>query len=83
MSTAIRHFQHAQQVGHVLPLGPAIAEMTAPAPAAAGGAKDSAFATEWKQLFATSSPVRQSILFAIGDAYAQMQAGEGEVPIAR
>lgn len=31
MSTAIRHFEHAERVGRALPLGPAIAEMIAPA----------------------------------------------------
>jgi TPP-dependent pyruvate/acetoin dehydrogenase alpha subunit len=81
MSTAIRHFEHAQQVGLALPLGPAIAEMIAPGPVAAGGVKESPFAAEWKQLFATSDPVRQSILFALGDAYGQQVAGEGKVTL--
>ncbi|OBB69837.1 thiamine pyrophosphate-dependent enzyme [Mycobacterium sp. 852014-50255_SCH5639931] len=81
MSTAIHHFEHAQRVGLALPLGPAIAEMIAPSRAAAGGAKESPFATEWKQLFATTDPVWQSILFALGDAYAQRHAGEGKVTL--
>ncbi len=81
MSTAIHHFEHAQWAGLALPLGPAIAEMIAPSRAAAGGAKESPFATEWKQLFATTDPVRQSILFALGDAYAQRHAGEGKVTL--
>ncbi|UXA06261.1 dehydrogenase [Mycobacterium sp. SMC-2] len=81
MSTAIRHFQHAQQVALALPLGPAIAEMTSPGRATAGVAKESPFATEWKEIFATSNPVRQSILFALGDAYGQQVAGEGRATL--
>lgn len=81
MSTAIHHFEHARRVSLALPLGPAIAEMIAPSRAAAGGAKESPFATEWKQLFATTDPVRQSILFALGDAYAQRHAGDGRVTL--
>ena len=81
MSTAIRHFEHAQQVGLALPLGPAIAELIAPSPAVVGGLKESPFATEWKQIFATANPLRQSILFALGDAYAQQVAGKGRVTL--
>ncbi len=81
MSTAIRHFEHAQRVGRVLPLGPAIAELIAPSPVAAGGVPESPFATEWKQIFATSDPVRRSMLFAVGDAYAQQVAGGGKVTL--
>ncbi|OBH12404.1 thiamine pyrophosphate-dependent enzyme [Mycobacterium sp. E3247] len=81
MSTAIRHFEHAQRVGRVLPLGPAIAEMIAPSPVAAGGVQESPFAAEWKQIFATSNPLRRSILFALGDAYAQQVAGGGKVTL--
>ncbi|WP_231996285.1 thiamine pyrophosphate-dependent enzyme [Mycobacterium scrofulaceum] len=81
LNTAIRHFQHAQEVGLARPLGPAIAGMTAPRRAAAGGAKESLFAAEWKQIFGTSNPVRQSILFAIGDAYGQQVAGAGGVTL--
>lgn len=81
MSTAIRHFEHAEQVGRALPLGPAIAEMIVPSPATAGGVPESPFAREWKQIFATSNPLRQSILFALGDAYAQQVAGEGKVTL--
>ncbi|EFG75445.1 dehydrogenase E1 component [Mycobacterium parascrofulaceum ATCC BAA-614] len=81
MSTAIRHFEHARQVGRVLPLGPAIAEMIAPSRAAVADAQESPFATEWKQIFATSDPLRKSILFALGDAYAQRLAGAGGVTL--
>ncbi|OBI03563.1 thiamine pyrophosphate-dependent enzyme [Mycobacterium scrofulaceum] len=81
LNTAIRHFQHAQEVGLARPLGPAIAGMTAPRRAAAGGVKQSLFAAEWKQIFGTSNPVRQSILFAIGDAYGQQVAGAGGVTL--
>nr|WP_231633776.1 MULTISPECIES: thiamine pyrophosphate-dependent enzyme [unclassified Mycobacterium] len=81
MSTSIRHFEHAQRVGHLLPLGPAIAEMITPRPAVAVGRKESPFATEWKQIFAGADPLRQSILFALGDAYAQQVAGEGKVTL--
>ncbi|KKC06452.1 thiamine pyrophosphate-dependent enzyme [Mycobacterium nebraskense] len=81
MSTAIRHFEHAQQVGLTLPLGPAIAEMIAPSRAVAAGVKESPFAAEWKQIFATTNPLRQSILFALGDAYSQQVAGEGKVTL--
>lgn len=81
MSTAIRHFEHAQRVGRVLPLGPAIAELIAPSPVAAGGAPESPFATEWKQIFAASDPVRRSMVFALGDAYAQQVAGGGKVTL--
>lgn len=80
LNTAIRHFQHAQEVGLGRPLGPVIAELTAPRRSAAG-AKESLFAAEWKQIFGTSNPVRQSLLFAIGDAYGQQVAGEGGVTL--
>ncbi|OBH05944.1 thiamine pyrophosphate-dependent enzyme [Mycobacterium sp. E1747] len=80
LNTAIRHLQHAQEVGVGRPLGPAIAEMTAPR-RSAGGGKESLIAAEWKQIFGTSDPVRQSLLFAIGDAYGQQVAGEGGVTV--
>ncbi|MGD1241080.1 thiamine pyrophosphate-dependent enzyme [Mycobacterium seoulense] len=81
MNTAIRHFEHAERVGSALPLGPAIAEMIAPSRAAAGSVQESPFATEWKQIFATSNPLRQSILFALGDSYAQQVSGGGKVTL--
>jgi len=36
---------------------------------------------EWKQVFASSNLVRQSLLFALGDSYAQQVAGQGPVTL--
>lgn len=80
MSTAVRHFAYAQQAGLASPLGQAIAEV-APSRAADTGVAESPFATEWKQIFATTNPMRRSILFALGDACAQQQAGAGNVTL--
>jgi len=81
VSTAISHFQHARQIGFSLPLGPAIAEIFAPSGEVGGAAKDDPFVAEWKLIFASSSPLRQSVLFALGDAYGQQVAGTGKVTL--
>lgn len=81
ISTAIPHFQHAQQIGLSLPLGPAIAEIFAPSREVGGASDEDPFAAEWKLIFAGSSPLKQSVMFALGDAYAQQVAGVGKVTL--
>ncbi|CPR11387.1 dehydrogenase E1 component superfamily protein [Mycobacterium bohemicum DSM 44277] len=81
MSTAIRHFRHAQQVGLARPLGPVIVEMLAPGRGVIAGPKDGPLVAEWKQVFASPDLTRQSMLFALGDSYAQQVSGEGGVTV--
>ncbi|WP_197502859.1 MULTISPECIES: thiamine pyrophosphate-dependent enzyme [unclassified Mycobacterium] len=77
--TAIPHFRNAEHVARALPLGPALAELRCPRPAAA--ANQTAYATDWKQLLDSSTDLARSISFALGDAYAQKLAGSGNVTL--
>ncbi len=81
ITTTIRHFRQAQQVGLALPLAPAIAEMTCPSPDVAGGWDEGAYSADWKQLFSSPGTLVQYALFALGDAYSQQLAGEGGVTV--
>lgn len=81
ITTTIRHFREAHQVGLGLPLAPAITEMTCPSSDEQGGRKEGPFVADWKQLFSSSESLVKSALFALGDAYSQQRAGEGGVTV--
>jgi TPP-dependent pyruvate/acetoin dehydrogenase alpha subunit len=82
ITTTISRVRHARRVGLALPLGPAIAEMIDPNRGADDGAEESPFVADWKHgLLSASSALAQSVLFALGDAYAQRLAGAGEVTL--
>lgn len=80
ISTAIPHFQHARQIG-LSPLAPVVSEIFGPSGEPGRASEDDPFAAEWKLIFASSSPLKQSVMFALGDAYGQQVAGAGKVTL--
>ncbi len=81
ITTTVRHFRHARQVGLALPLAPELAELTGAGHGAEGDWEGSSFVADWRQLFSSPGTLGQSALFALGDAYSQRLAGEGNITL--
>jgi TPP-dependent pyruvate/acetoin dehydrogenase alpha subunit len=80
MTTSIVHLQHAQQIGCALPLGPAIAALTAP-DFGPDSDEDTPFVASVRGLSSSARILQQSPLLAVGHAYGKQLVDAGSVTL--